>query len=218
MRRLTLRRPSPALIVSLIALFLAAGGTTYALTLPPGSVGPAQLRLGAVVSSRLYPGAVANSRMGSGAVTFSKLADHQLTAQKIRDGSLLGRSLAAHTITGAQVNVSTLGVTRFALVNADGTIATQSGGISVAKAGSQTILGFGSSVAGRPVLATLGAGASGLAAGQIAVAPCGGASASNPGAIACAGTLNSPAFVAVSTFDGKGAPAELPFYVAVPEG
>jgi hypothetical protein len=216
MRRVRLRRPSPALVISMISLFLAAGGTTYALTLPSNSVGPSQLRRSAVINSKLFPGAVSNSKMGRGAVTVSKMASNQMTSQQIRNGSLLGQDLAANTITGAQVNVSTLGITRFALVNSNGTIAAQSGGISVTQSGSQTILNFGSSVAGRPILATLSAGKP-ATAGEISASPCGGSSANNPGGITCPGSASSANFVAVNTFDSSGTPAERSFYVAVLE-
>jgi hypothetical protein len=49
-----LRAPSPALVISLLALFVALGGTTYAATsLPRHSVGTAQLRNGAVTKKKL---------------------------------------------------------------------------------------------------------------------------------------------------------------------
>jgi hypothetical protein len=205
------------MIVSLIALFLALGGTSYALTLPNGSVGAAQLKPNAVINSRIYPGAVSNSKMGRTAVTFSKMADHQFTAQKIRDGSLLGKNLAPNTITGAQVDESTLNlaITKFALVSAAGTLASQSGGISVASAGTRTILDFGASVAGRPITATLATATAGTG-GEIAAAPCGGPSTSNPGGIVCPAATNTPNFVAVDTFKSDGTPLQQSFYVTVP--
>jgi len=49
-----LRAPSPALVISLIALFVALGGTTYAATrLPANSVGTKQLRKGAVTPPKV---------------------------------------------------------------------------------------------------------------------------------------------------------------------
>jgi hypothetical protein len=54
MGRLRVRRPSPALIVSTIALIVALGGTSYAaLTLPQNSVGTRQLRNGAVTLTKI---------------------------------------------------------------------------------------------------------------------------------------------------------------------
>jgi hypothetical protein len=49
-----LRKPSPALMISLIALFVALGGTTYAATsLPSNSVGTPQLKNGAVTKKKI---------------------------------------------------------------------------------------------------------------------------------------------------------------------
>jgi hypothetical protein len=52
--KMRLRAPSPALVVSLIALFVALGGTTYAATsLPKNSVGTKQLKNGAVTKGKI---------------------------------------------------------------------------------------------------------------------------------------------------------------------
>jgi hypothetical protein len=206
-------RPSPAMVVAMIALFISLGGGAYALTLPTGSVGPAQLRRSAVLNSRIFPGAVSNSKMGKGAVTFSKMANNQMTSAKMRNGSLLGEDLAGNTVTGAQINESTLDITRWALVSG-GSVAASSGGVTV---GSQvtntTYVNFGASMAGRPILATI----NGESGGQASAAPCGGASSSNPGGIVCPGSLNTPNVVSVSTFATDGKPTLLPFYVSVPQ-
>lgn len=48
--------PSPAMAVALVALFVALGGTGYAVTrLPSNSVGTTQLRTNAVTSSKIRP-------------------------------------------------------------------------------------------------------------------------------------------------------------------
>ncbi len=70
MRNLVGRRPSAALIVALVALFLSLGGGAYAaLSAPRNSVGTAAIR--------------------NGAVTAPKLRDHSVTALKVRPHSLL---------------------------------------------------------------------------------------------------------------------------------
>jgi len=47
-------RPSPALVISLIALFVALGGTSYAaIALPKNSVGTKQIKKGAVTAAKL---------------------------------------------------------------------------------------------------------------------------------------------------------------------
>ena len=50
-----LRAPSPALVISLIALFVALGGTSYAaiISLPKNSVGTKQLKTGAVTAKKI---------------------------------------------------------------------------------------------------------------------------------------------------------------------
>jgi len=54
--------PSPALVISLIALFVALGGTTYAAVnaLPRNSVGTKQLKNGAVTAAKLNASALAH--------------------------------------------------------------------------------------------------------------------------------------------------------------
>jgi hypothetical protein len=73
------RRPSPAMIVALLALFVSLGGAGYAATqLPRNSVGTAQLQANAVTRAKL----------ANGAVTSSKVADHSLLAKDFRTGQL----------------------------------------------------------------------------------------------------------------------------------
>jgi hypothetical protein len=53
------KAPSPAFVISLIALFVALGGTTYAATgLPKNSVGTPQLKKNAVTAPKIAKGAV----------------------------------------------------------------------------------------------------------------------------------------------------------------
>jgi hypothetical protein len=54
MLKRSLRHPSPALVISLIALFVALGGTTYAArSLPTNSVGTAQIKNEAVTRTKI---------------------------------------------------------------------------------------------------------------------------------------------------------------------
>lgn len=58
MHRFLTRRPSPAMVVALVALFVALGGGAYAaLKLPKNSVGAAQLKKSAVTPAKLSPAA-----------------------------------------------------------------------------------------------------------------------------------------------------------------
>ena len=61
------RLPSPALLVASLALFVALGGTTWAVTAPSKrSVGSVQLKKGAVRSENFARGAVTRSRLSAG--------------------------------------------------------------------------------------------------------------------------------------------------------
>lgn len=78
------RRPSPALVVSLLALTVALGGTAYAgITIPRHSVGTRQLKKKAVGTRELKNRAVSTRKLKSGAVTASKIKDGSVTASKI---------------------------------------------------------------------------------------------------------------------------------------
>jgi hypothetical protein len=62
-----MRRPSAALVVSSLALFVALGGTSYAISqLPPNSVGNKQLRTGAVTSSKIKDGTISRKDLAAG--------------------------------------------------------------------------------------------------------------------------------------------------------
>jgi hypothetical protein len=93
-----MRRPTYSEIVSTVALFIALGGTSYAVTsLPAASVGNAQLKNGAVTASKLHAKAV-----GAAAVV-------------------------PNSLTGAQIDESSLGVVPHAAV-ADSAASAKSAG------------------------------------------------------------------------------------------
>jgi len=72
-------RPSPALVVAGVALFVALGGTGYAaLQLPKNSVGPKQLQ----------EGAVNRSDIANNAITGAKVKNRSLTNTDFRASSL----------------------------------------------------------------------------------------------------------------------------------
>ena len=80
MKGLLSRRPSPAMVVSIIALVVALAGTSYAATqLPKNSVGAKQIKPNAV------------------------------TAAKIKNDAVTGAKVKAQSLTGGDIDVSTLG-------------------------------------------------------------------------------------------------------------
>ncbi len=65
MRGISLRRPSPALVVACVALGVALGGTSYAtvLNVPRNSVGAPELKTGAVTAKKLAANAVTSAKV-----------------------------------------------------------------------------------------------------------------------------------------------------------
>ena len=68
-------RPSAGLIVAVVALIMALGGTAYAGGLVPGknTVGTKQLKKNAVTTNKIKNGAVTTNKIKNGAVTGNKL-------------------------------------------------------------------------------------------------------------------------------------------------
>ena len=82
MRKLLLRRPSPALVIACLALGAALGGTGYAtvLQVPRNSVGPAQLKASAVTTGKLAPNAVTSAKVRNRSLLRVDFAAGQLRA------------------------------------------------------------------------------------------------------------------------------------------
>jgi hypothetical protein len=69
MSRLGLRRPTPAMAVSITALVIAMGGTSYAVTkLPSNSVGTKQLKRNAVATADIKARAINSSKVKDGSL------------------------------------------------------------------------------------------------------------------------------------------------------
>jgi hypothetical protein len=90
MRKRLLRRPSPAMVVAMIALFVALGPSAYAThemirssDIVDGEVKSVDVGNGALASIDYATGSVQASDIGSGAVTNSKIAANAVDASKI---------------------------------------------------------------------------------------------------------------------------------------
>ena len=69
LRSLARRRPSAALLVAFLALFVAVGGAGWAaFRLPPHSVGTVQLQNFSVSNPKLRPNSVGSAKIIAGAV------------------------------------------------------------------------------------------------------------------------------------------------------
>ena len=82
MRRMLLRRPSPAMIVACLALGVALGGTSYAtvLNVPDNSVTTKKIRNDAVTAPKIKAGAVTASEVKNGSLLNVDFKPGQLPA------------------------------------------------------------------------------------------------------------------------------------------
>src|SRR5687767_11944210 len=106
MTRLLRRRPSPATVLSCLALFVALGGTGYAAaTLPRNSVGTLQVRDGSLLARDLKRGEIAGALAASGTtirgayfVGSSSATGNQLATGHISFGITLREAPVAHFV------------------------------------------------------------------------------------------------------------------------
>jgi hypothetical protein len=97
------RRPSAALIVACVALFISLGGASYAaITIPNNSVGAAQLKKNAVTNTKLENNAVSFKKIQAGAVGTVRANLGQLQA-RVSKTCAAGTAIGAIAKTGGAV-------------------------------------------------------------------------------------------------------------------
>lgn len=105
-------------LVSLMALFIALGGTTYAaVTLPKNSVGAKQIKKNgvsaseikrnAVGASEIRPNAVASGDIADNGVAGADLSDNSVGAGEVADGSLGATDLQAGLLNFPSITAQT---------------------------------------------------------------------------------------------------------------
>ncbi len=123
------RRPGHATVVAYAALFIALGGSAFAVTRAPqnsvssaaivdgqvkrtdlaaGAVATAKIARQAVTTGKLAPGAVTADRLSAGAVTTGKLAPGAVTADRLSAGAVTSVALGRGSVTGAAVGDGSL--------------------------------------------------------------------------------------------------------------
>lgn len=144
MRRFFDRRPSPSLVLSIIALFVALGGVSYGLA-GKNTVTSDDIANGAVKSKDVKNSGIKGKDINATAVKSSDVANDTLVGEDINENTLdrVPRASEANTAENAD-NADNLGgspptdfassnVVRWATVNANGTVVeTASKGIAQA--------------------------------------------------------------------------------------
>ncbi len=95
MSKSKLRRPSPALVISLIAMFVAIGGTALAAKIVTK---PGQLANKVVTSKKLDKKSVKSSKLAKEAVKENKIKGQAVTTGKIADLGVSNSKLLSPTI------------------------------------------------------------------------------------------------------------------------
>ena len=129
------KRPSPAMVVAIVALVAALTGTAFA-ALGKNSVGSKQLKKNAVTTAKIKNSAITGAKLQNSAVGTSKLSDDAVTTAK----------LAANSVTGAKIQASTLGTVPSATnaTNAQNLAGQQSFFVRLNGGQTQTIVSNGS--------------------------------------------------------------------------
>lgn len=97
-----LRRPSPAMGVALLALFLSAGGASYAaVTIPAHSIGATQLRSFAVTNPKLGVGSVGSRKIMPGAVGFYRVNRNEVQLRVTGSCTGTDQAITSVSITGS---------------------------------------------------------------------------------------------------------------------
>jgi hypothetical protein len=176
MAKRLLRRPSPAMVVAVLALCVALGGTSFAaVKLGKNAVKTKNIKNNAVTSGKIANGAVTEGKIAANAVTEGKIANGAVTGGKIANGAI-GSGQLAGTAKSLWVQMDIGGTD----------IVGQSGGITVTPNGTGVkVVNFGTNVANRGIVITtvLTLGETTAEFGRCTDIGCPGAAADNPNAI-----------------------------------
>jgi hypothetical protein len=92
-------RPSPAMIVAMLALFVALGGVGLAASqLPKNSVGAKQIKTNGVRSAEIKDGAVGSADTADESLTGGDLQDGSVGGEDVQNGSLGGDDLGDESV------------------------------------------------------------------------------------------------------------------------
>jgi hypothetical protein len=171
-------RPSPALVVAVIALVVAMGGTAYAgFRVPRNSVGSNQLKKNAVTNKKIANGAVTGAKIKLSTLGTVPSANTANTANTANSATHATSADDATTVGGEPI--------RWLLVNKSGSIVAQSGGFTVTSHPSAGIyvIGAGSTVTGHAIMVSDSIAGDTAKRGVAVAGPCG----TGPDGIDCSG-------------------------------
>jgi hypothetical protein len=96
-KRIAALRPSPALAIAFIALFVALGGVSYGLA------------TGSIDSREIRDNTIRSKDVRNNSVYSRDIRNNDVRAIDIRNGTIKGRDVAKSTLTGDNINMAKLG-------------------------------------------------------------------------------------------------------------
>lgn len=120
-------RPSPALIVSCVALFLALSGSALAVGIAKNSVRSAQIADGSIRSVDLRDNAVNSAKIAPDSVTAEELAENAVESPEVAPDSLTAGDLGSNSVGADELQAGAVGAGEL------GTVTLRSKSAEVAK-------------------------------------------------------------------------------------
>ncbi|HEX3733519.1 MAG TPA: hypothetical protein VHU86_00040 [Solirubrobacterales bacterium] len=141
-------RPSPALVISCVALFLTLAGTAFAATVAKNSVRSAQIVDATVRTVDLHDGAVNSAKVADNSLTADDLGTNSVGSDEIAENAVSSPKVADHSLTSADLAPESVRANELGTItqrNASATIkAGATGSVSVnCQTGEQIISGGG---------------------------------------------------------------------------
>ena len=121
MTRILARRPSPAMLVALLALFLSLGGVSYGVA------------TGFIDSREIKDNTIRSKDIRNSTIRTQDLRNNEIRGFDIRNSTVRGVDVALNTLTGADVDEAKLGKVPEATKADTATAADAVGGVSATK-------------------------------------------------------------------------------------
>jgi hypothetical protein len=101
------RRPSPALVIALIALFVSLSGVAYGVA--TGSIDSREIAQNTIRSGDLRNNDVRSRDLRNNEIRTGDVRNNEVRGVDIRNSTVQGREVALNTLTGDDINESRLG-------------------------------------------------------------------------------------------------------------
>jgi hypothetical protein len=99
-------------VIATMALFIALGGVAVAAGLPRNSVGPNQLKRGAVTAAKIRKQAVNSAKLAPKSVIAGKLAENSVGPGNIGNGAVTTAKLAANSVIASTIDSEAVTTTK----------------------------------------------------------------------------------------------------------